>query len=183
MSDSRETTTSCRCRCGTSLPGVNYLGTPEKTNRELARLQPRTMAQAALRHGYPVTRDSVVTSRQMFLSAIQRQPGHCQAHTKAKIMTKKRRRSLRIFSAHITRNAMQIEVSAPLASRGIINFREYFRFPDPKQPSTSFRLRRSALSSCLWAAFTSGSLGGLPNRLPDSRMLFLVQKLRFFVLI
>ena len=77
----------------------------------------------------------------MFLSAIQRQPGHCQAQIQAKIVTKKMRRSLRIFSAHITRNAMEIEVSAPLASRGIINFREYFRFPDPKQPSTSFRLR------------------------------------------
>jgi hypothetical protein len=75
----------------------------------------------------------------MFLSAIQRQPGHCQAQTQAKIVTKKMRSSLRIFSAHIASNAMEIEVSAPLASRGIINFREYFRFPDPKHPSTSFQ--------------------------------------------
>ena len=32
-----------------------YLGTPEKTNRELARLQPRTAAKAAPKHGYRVT--------------------------------------------------------------------------------------------------------------------------------
>ena len=47
----------------------------------------------------------------MFLSAVRRQAGHCKARTQAKIKTIKRRRSLRIFSAHITRNAMQIEVS------------------------------------------------------------------------
>ena len=32
---------------------------------------------------------------------------------------KKRRRSLRIFSAHITRNVMEIEVSAPFANRAV----------------------------------------------------------------
>ena len=48
-----------------------------KKQSRLARLQPRTMAQAAHKHGYPVISDSVVSSRQMLLSAIQRQPGHC----------------------------------------------------------------------------------------------------------
>ena len=38
-------------------------------------------------------------------------------------MTKKRRRSLRIFSTHITRNAIEIDVSAPFASRAIITQR------------------------------------------------------------
>jgi hypothetical protein len=74
-------------------------------------------------------------------------------------MTKKRRRRLRIFSTHITRNAIKIEISAPLASRAMISFSPYFRFPDPKTPSTSFRFR-----------------------LPKSRVLFLVQKFLFFVL-
>jgi hypothetical protein len=94
------------------------------------------MPYASHKNGYPGTIDSVVSSRLMFLPAIQRQPGHCQAKTKAKIVTKMMRRSLQIFSAHITRNAMEIKVSAPLASRGIINFRAYLCFPDPKQPST-----------------------------------------------
>ena len=102
---------------------ISRLGTPEKRNRELARIQPNTMAYASHKHGYPVTSDSVVSSSQMFLTAIQRQPGHYQVKTKVKIVAKMMRRSLRIFSAHITRNAMDIEVSAPLASRGIINFR------------------------------------------------------------
>jgi hypothetical protein len=54
---------------------------------------------------------------------------------------KKRRRSLRIFYAHITRNAIEIKLSAPLDNRAIIRSRKYFLFPDPKHPSTSFRLR------------------------------------------
>jgi hypothetical protein len=52
-----------------------------------------------------------------------------------------RRRSLQIFSAHITTNAIEIVFSAPLGRRAIIRSREYFLFPDPKHPSTSFRLR------------------------------------------
>jgi len=55
-------------------------------------------------------------------------------------MTKKRRSCLWIFSAHITTNVIDIEVSAPLGSRAMIMTREYFRFPEPKHPSTSFRL-------------------------------------------
>jgi hypothetical protein len=34
----------------------------------------------------------------------------------------------------------------------------------------------------LWASLISGFFGGLPNLLPDSRMLFLVQKFLFLVL-
>jgi len=60
---------------------------------------------------------------------------------------------------------------------------EYLRFPAPKTPSTSFRLRWSELSCCLCAALISGSCGGLPNRLPERRILFIVQKFRFLVLI
>jgi hypothetical protein len=81
----------------------------------------------------------------MFLSPIQRLPGHFQVHNQAKIVIKKRRRSLRIFSAHITTKAIEMEFSAPLLSRAIIKSSEYFLFPDPKHPSTSFRLRWSAL--------------------------------------
>jgi hypothetical protein len=40
---------------------------------------------------------------------------------------------------------MEIEVSAPFASRAMISLSEYFRFPEPNTPSTSFRLRWSAL--------------------------------------
>ena len=50
----------------------------------------------------------------MFLRASQSQPGHAKAQNQAKIATKKRRSSLRIFSEHITRNAIEIEVSTPL---------------------------------------------------------------------
>ena len=50
---------------------------------------------------------------------------------------KKRRRSLRIFSAHITRYAMEIDVFAPFAIRAIISLRAYFHFSDPKTPYTS----------------------------------------------
>jgi len=46
---------------------------------------------------------------------------------------KKRRRSLKIFSAHITKNAIEIKVSVPLDNRAIIRSREYFLFPDLKQ--------------------------------------------------
>ncbi len=77
---------------------------------------------------------------------------------------------------------MEIEVSAPFASRAMISLSEYFRFPEPNTPSTSFRLRWSAPSCCLWASLISGFFGGLPNLLPDSRMLFLVQKFLFLVL-
>jgi hypothetical protein len=34
----------------------------------------------------------------------------------------------------------------------------------------------------LWVALITGLIGGLPNLLPDSRMLFLVQKFLFLVL-
>ena len=138
--------------------------------------------QAARKLGHAVTGDLAFSSRQMFLRTTQEEPGHCQEQNQAKIV-KKRRRSLRIFSAHITRNPIEIEVSAPLVSRAMISRSEYFRFPDPKTPSTSFLLRWSALSCCLCAALTSGFFGGLPKRLPDMCMLFLVQKFRFLVVI
>ena len=41
---------------------------------------------------------------------------------------------------------MEIEVSATLLSRAMINPREYFRFPDPKYPSTSPALIRAVLA-------------------------------------
>ena len=62
----------------------------------------------------------------MFLSPIQRLPGHSQVHNQAKIVIKKKRRSLRIFSAHITTKAIEMEFSAPLLSRAIIKSSEYF---------------------------------------------------------
>jgi len=62
-------------------------------------------------------------------------------HNQARIVTKKRRRILQIFSAHITTNAIEIVLSAPLGRRAIIKSMEYFLFPDPKHHSTSFRLR------------------------------------------
>jgi hypothetical protein len=77
----------------------------------------------------------------MFLRLIKRQRGHCLKQNQAKIVVRKRRRSLQIFSAHITTNAIEIVFSAPLGRRAIIRSREYFLFPDPKHPSTSFRLR------------------------------------------
>ena len=40
---------------------------------------------------------------------------------------------------------MEIEFSAPLPSRAIIKSSEYFLFPEPKYPSTSFRLGRVPL--------------------------------------
>jgi hypothetical protein len=61
----------------------------------------------------------------MFLNAILRVLDQHHSQNQAKKRTKKRRRSLRIFSAHITRNAMEIEVSAPFFSRAMINPREY----------------------------------------------------------
>jgi hypothetical protein len=57
------------------------------------------------------------------------------------------------------------------------------RFPEPNTPSTSLRLRWSALSCCLWISLITGFFDGLPNLLPDSRMLFLEQKFLFLVLI
>jgi len=77
----------------------------------------------------------------MFLRLIKRQRGHCLKQNQAKIVVRKRQRSLQIFSAHITTNAIEIVFSAPLGRRAIIRSREYFLFPDPKHPSTSFRLR------------------------------------------
>ncbi len=71
-----------------------HLRTPEK-NRELARLQPRSKVQAAPKHSYLVSSDSVDSNRQMYLNAFQRQPGHCQAQYQAKIRSEKRRRSTR----------------------------------------------------------------------------------------
>ena len=68
---------------------------------------------------------------------------------------------------------MEIEVSAPFASRAIISLSESFRFPEPHTPSTSFRQRWFALSCCLWVSLITGFFGGLPNLLTDSRMLFL----------
>ena len=58
-------------------------------------------------------------------------------------------RSLQIFSVHTTRNTMQIDVSAALASRTIISLSAYFRLPYPNTSSSSFRFRWSALSCCL----------------------------------
>jgi len=52
-----------------------------------------------------------------------------------------------MISAHITRKAIEIEVSAPFASRAMISLSEYFCFPEPNTPSTSLRLHRSALAS------------------------------------
>jgi hypothetical protein len=77
----------------------------------------------------------------MFLRLIKRQQGHCREQNQARIVVKKRRRSLLIFSAHITTNDIEIMFSAPFGRRAIIRSREYFLFPDPKHPSTSFRLR------------------------------------------
>jgi hypothetical protein len=37
--------------------------------------------------------------------------------------------SLRIFSAYIIGNAIEIEVSAPFASLAMMSLREYLRFP------------------------------------------------------
>jgi hypothetical protein len=98
-------------------------------------------AYAAHMHGYAAINESTVSSRQMVLNHIQKDRDHCQMHNQEKIETRKRRRSLKIFSAHITSNAMEIKFSAPLGSRAIIRSREYLRFPEPKHPSTSFRLR------------------------------------------
>jgi hypothetical protein len=79
---------------------------------------------------------------------------------------------------------MEIELSAPFASRAMISMSEYFRFPKPKTSSTSLHLSLFALlSCCLWASLISGFFGGLPNLLPDCRMLSLVQKFQFLVLV
>jgi hypothetical protein len=91
--------------------------------------------------------------------------------------------SLRIFSAHITMNVIEIEVSAPLGSRAMISCNEHLRFPELKIPSISFRLGWTVLSCCLYAVLPTGSFDGLPNHLPEWRILFLAQKLRFLVLI
>ena len=127
----------------------DYLGTPEKANRKPDPGLGEEGGVGSSEGGYPMGSDSANSSLQILLSSIQRQPGHCETHSHAKIVTKKRRRSLLIFSAHITRNAIEIEFSAPLGNRALIKSREYLRFPEPKHPSTSFRLLWSALSCCL----------------------------------
>jgi hypothetical protein len=91
--------------------------------------------------GYTAASESAILSFQMFLRLIKRQQGHCRELNQARIVVKKRRRSLLIFSAHITTNDIEIMFSAPFGRRAIIRSREYFLFPDPKHPSTSFRLR------------------------------------------
>jgi hypothetical protein len=85
----------------------------------------------------------------MFVSSLQRERGHREMQNQVKNVTKKRRRSLRIFSAHITTNAIEIEFSAALASLALIRSREYYLLPDPKHPSTSLRRRWSAISCCV----------------------------------
>ena len=90
---------------------------------------------------YAAASEPAISSFQMFTRLIQRERAHCREQNHARIATKKRRRSLQIFSAHITKNAIEIVLSAPLGRRAIIRSREYFLFPDPKHPSTSFRLR------------------------------------------
>ena len=77
---------------------------------------------------------------------------------------------------------MEIEVSAPFASRVMISPIEYFRFPESNSPSTPFRLSWPALSCCLWVSLISGFFVGLPNLFPDGRMFFLLQKFLFLVL-
>jgi hypothetical protein len=62
----------------------------------------------------------------MFLRLIQRQRGHCREQNQGKITIKKSSRSLLIFSAHITTNAIEIVFSAPLEMHAIIRSREYF---------------------------------------------------------
>jgi hypothetical protein len=62
--------------------------------------------------------ESVASSCQIFLNPIQRERGHCEALNQAKIVTIKRRRNFRIFSAHITTNVIEIEFSAPLGRQG-----------------------------------------------------------------
>jgi hypothetical protein len=54
---------------------------------------------------------------------------------------KKRWSSLQILSANITANAIEIKVSAPFDRWVMIRESEYFRFPEPTHPSTSFRFR------------------------------------------
>ena len=67
--------------------------------------------------------------------------GVSKLHGDTKSRSKKRRISLRIFSAHITRKSMEIVPSAPAISLGMIRFSEFFRLPVPNTPSTSLRLR------------------------------------------
>jgi hypothetical protein len=59
-------------------------------------------------------------------------------HNQARIVIKKRGSSLQVFFVHIITKAMEIEFSAALLGRAIIKYSEYFLFPDPKHPSTSF---------------------------------------------
>jgi hypothetical protein len=91
------------------------MGTPEKANLEFP-IWEESGAWAAQREAYPMGSASDNLSLQILLSSIQRQPGHCEIHSQAKIVTKKRRRSLLLFSAHIARNAIEIEFSVPLGN-------------------------------------------------------------------
>jgi len=61
------------------------------------------------------------------------------SHTKSRI--KKRRSSLRISSAPITRKLMEIGPSAPVFSLATIRFDEYLRLPVPNTTSNLLRLR------------------------------------------
>ena len=125
------------------------LGTPEKRTAASTRILPSSGGKAALTHIYTETSKSDISSCQMNLSISKRALGFCQSSNQAQIVIKKRRRCLRIYSAHITRNAIEIKVSAPLDKRAIFRSREYFLFPDPKHPATSLRFLWSALSCCL----------------------------------
>lgn len=71
------------------------------------------------------------------------------AFSQNRVVTKKRRRSLCTYSAHITENAIEIAVSVPFARRALINASDYFRFPKPKQSSTSFCLRQDQICTAL----------------------------------
>jgi hypothetical protein len=55
----------------------------------------------------------------MCISIIHEDAGPLPCVKPSRNKDKKRRRSLRIFSAHITRNVLEIEVSAPFASRAV----------------------------------------------------------------
>jgi len=71
--------------------------------------------------GHTATSDSLVSSGEMSSGASYSAPTRYQVQNQTEIATKKRQSSLRIFSAHITRNAIEIVVSAPLGSRALIS--------------------------------------------------------------
>jgi hypothetical protein len=121
-----------------------FTATSGLLKKRIHRMDPNTTNERRVvgqKLRYTAASESAISSFQMVLSLIKRQQGHCREENHARIATYKKRRSLRIFSAHITTNAIEIVLSAPLGRRAIIRSREYFLFPDPKHPSTSFRLR------------------------------------------